>query len=304
MNFVTFDFETATSERSSACQIGFTFVKDGEIESSKSYLIKPPQFPYFDEFNISIHGITPNDVKDSPYINELWDELKPIFQDNFIIAHNAGFDMSVLRHSLDHFNIDYPLCNYGCTYIFSKKVWPEALSFGLADLSNQFNIELNHHDAESDSRATAKLAKNILDTVGVNDFNKITEKIEVRLGELFPEGYHPCGSIYKRTYSPKEKIVGNPELFNQDSFFYGKNVVFTGKLTSMLRTEAQQLIADIGGNNQRGVTSTTNVLVMGQQDFRQLGDSNMSKKQMKAYDLRKSGVDIEIISENQFLEFL
>jgi DNA polymerase-3 subunit epsilon len=63
MDFITIDFETATPDRDSPCEIGLTFVEKNEIKDVKSWLIKPSYYPYFDNFNMSIHGITPNDVK-------------------------------------------------------------------------------------------------------------------------------------------------------------------------------------------------------------------------------------------------
>jgi DNA polymerase-3 subunit epsilon len=42
-------------------------------------------------------GLGPEHVADKPEFNELWAELKPLIEDQFIIAHNASFDISVLR---------------------------------------------------------------------------------------------------------------------------------------------------------------------------------------------------------------
>lgn len=45
----------------------------------------------------------------------------------------------------------------------------------------------------------------------------------------------------------------------------------------------------------------TEVLVVGQQDYRVVGDSGMSNKQNKAFQLLEKGQDIEILSESEFL---
>jgi DNA polymerase-3 subunit epsilon len=39
MDFITIDFETATADRDSPCEIGLTFVKDRQIIETKSWLI-------------------------------------------------------------------------------------------------------------------------------------------------------------------------------------------------------------------------------------------------------------------------
>lgn len=69
----------------------------------------------------------------------------------------------------------------------------------------------------------------------------------------------------------------------------------------MKRTDAQQIIADIGGFNQNGVNRETNFLVVGQQDYRIVGEDGMSSKQEKAIKLIEKGADLEILSEDEFL---
>ena len=48
INFVALDFETATASRASVCEVGLCFVRDGQIMSSPSYLMRPPHcFVFF-----------------------------------------------------------------------------------------------------------------------------------------------------------------------------------------------------------------------------------------------------------------
>jgi hypothetical protein len=78
MNFVAFDFETSTNDRNSPCEIGLTFVENWEIINTKSWLIKPINYPYFKPYNISIHGIKPLDVANEPEFDFIWKEVKPL----------------------------------------------------------------------------------------------------------------------------------------------------------------------------------------------------------------------------------
>ncbi|WP_333616056.1 BRCT domain-containing protein [Bacteroides pyogenes] len=93
----------------------------------------------------------------------------------------------------------------------------------------------------------------------------------------------------------------NANHLNLNDRFYKKNVAFTGKLSSMVRAEAQQIIADIGGINQDGINKNTNFLIVGQQDYRIVGEDGMSAKQEKAIKLISKGQDLEILSEDDFL---
>lgn len=303
MDFITIDFETATKDRDSPCEIGLTFVRDRQIVDTKSWLIKP-KYDEFDYFNILIHGIRPQDVADKPEFNVLWTEIKPLVENQFLIAHNAGFDISVLRSTLEAYKIPFPTLNYSCSYIFSKKVWHGLPSYDLKTLCKVNDIDLNHHRAGADSKATAELTLKAFDIAGVNSFDDFPEKLKTTVGQLYDGGYKP--SETKRTYKPHDlsKIVGDPTKHKTDSIFYGRTVVFTGTLSSMVRAAAQQTIADIGGNIDNSVTKETDFLVVGQQDYRVVGDDGMSSKQEKAVKLIEKGSTLEILSEDDFLKNL
>ena len=302
MDFVTIDFETATSERNSPCEIGLTFVKDSKVVDTKSWLIKPIQYPYFDDFNMQIHGIYPEDVADQPSFKTLWyEEIQSLLEDQFIIAHNAGFDISVLRRTLETYKISFPSMQYSCSYIFSKKVWAGLLRYDLKSLCLHNDIPLQHHRAAADSLACAALSLRAFEIAGVNSIEDFPEKLRTIVGQMYNGGYKP--SLTKTVYKPKENIpiVGDPAKHNPESIFYRKSVVFTGALSSMVRAKAHQIIADIGGFIQDSVTKDTDVLIVGQQDFRVVGEDGMSNKQEKAQKLLEKGATIEVISEDAFL---
>jgi DNA polymerase-3 subunit epsilon len=303
MDFVTIDFETATSQRHSPCEIGLTFVKGNQIIETKSWLIQPINNEY-DGFNIYIHGITPYETANKPKFNEIWDEIKPLIENQFLIAHNAGFDMSVLRRTLELYQLPFPTLNYSCSYIFSKKVWEGLPAYDLKTLCKLNNILLKHHRAGADCKATAELAIRAFEIAGVNSVDDFPEKLKTTIGQLYNGGYRP--SETKRIYKAKNlaQIIGDPIKHNEESIFYGRTVVFTGTLSSMIRTEAQQIIADIGGINGKSVTIDTDFLVVGQQDYRVVGDDGMSSKQEKAVKLIEKGSSLEILSEDDFLKNL
>lgn len=93
----------------------------------------------------------------------------------------------------------------------------------------------------------------------------------------------------------------HPELVDEANYFYGKNVCFTVTCMYGVRKELLQKIKDVGGIPSDSVTKKTEVLVVGQQDYRVVGDSGMSNKQKKAIQLLENGQDIEILSETEFL---
>jgi DNA polymerase III subunit epsilon len=138
--------------------------------------------------------------------------------------------------------------------------------------------------------------------MGVLSPDDFPEKLKTTIGQLYQGGYRP--SETKRIYKAKDltKIVDDPTKHNPESIFYGRTVVFTGALSSMVRAEAQQTIADIGGIIGNSVTKETDFLIVGQQDYRVVGDDGMSSKQEKAIKLIEKGSTLEILSEDDFLK--
>lgn len=301
MDFVTIDFETATSERNSPCELGITIVKEGQITETLSWLIKPKHYPYFDSFNIAIHGIYPEHVANSPEFDEVWQDVRPRIENQLVIAHNASFDFSVLRNTLATYNIPFPNLDYACSYILAKKVWKGLAAYDLKSLCNHNNISLNHHRAAADSRACADLIIKALKETETTSVFDLSEQLTISIGKLFDGGYKPAKSNKDLSTKELANLVGDPTKHNIDSIFFGKSIAFTGTLSSMPRATAQQLIADIGGVNAKSVNKHTDFLVVGQQDYRVVGEDGMSSKQEKAIQLINKGSSLEIISEQVFL---
>ncbi|ASB49365.1 3'-5' exonuclease [Alkalitalea saponilacus] len=198
MDFITIDFETADRFRDSACEIGLTFVENFNITETKSWLIKPGCYPIFDPYNIHVHKIKPSEVANAPNFCELWPEIHPLIENQLLIAHNASFDLSVLRTTLDYYGLEYPELMYSCSYLFSKNVWQGLSGYGLEALCNYHDIDLRHHRAGPDSRATAELVIQAFEFAGVNSIDDFPEKLQMKIGRLFPGGYLPSGKVKAR----------------------------------------------------------------------------------------------------------
>ncbi|WP_151732849.1 3'-5' exonuclease ['Paenibacillus yunnanensis' Narsing Rao et al. 2020] len=189
MDFTAIDFETANASRSSACSLGLVQVRDGIITREQVWLIDPRQ--HFSGMNIAIHGITPAMVEGQPTFRELWPTLEPLLAGEVVIAHNAAFDMSVLRYCLDEAAIGYPSFQYMCTYLLGKKMLGELPSHKLNVLSGHFGISLRHHDALEDARAAASILLKLIEK----------EAHEGPLQLAQSQGYLP-GTIYSGGYTP------------------------------------------------------------------------------------------------------
>ncbi|UCZ56638.1 3'-5' exonuclease [Desulfurispirillum indicum] len=156
-NFTAIDFETANEQCSSACSIGVVVVENRQIVRQYARLIRPEPMR-FTAMNTSIHGLTAVDVAGAPLFAELWPEIAADIQAApALVAHNAGFDMSVLRECLRTGGISASLPDALCSCKLAKKHLPQLANHQLNTVCRHFGIPLNHHDALSDAQAAARI---------------------------------------------------------------------------------------------------------------------------------------------------
>ncbi|WP_410495785.1 exonuclease domain-containing protein [Cellulosilyticum sp. ST5] len=145
-DFIAIDFETANNNLSSACSVGLTYVRNNEIIDTDYYLLKPIPF-IFNEHNVRINGITPDMVQDALTFDKFWNIVYPKIVGNLLIAHNASFDMSVLRRCLEECNIDIPTLNYACSINISSLCCSN-VGAKLTERASHFGIDVkDHHNA-------------------------------------------------------------------------------------------------------------------------------------------------------------
>jgi DNA polymerase III subunit epsilon len=180
MEFVAIDFETANRYMHSACSLGMAIVNDLNIIDTRYRLIRPPDM-YFHPINISVHGIKPDDVRNEPQFHRYWKSIRNYIDNKLVIAHNAAFDVSVLRSVLNHYGLSYPTFNYTCSCKIARKVWRGLESYNLHAVSDHLGIELQHHNALSDSIACAKIAIKAFDTMDIKTIDDIKNKLKVKV---------------------------------------------------------------------------------------------------------------------------
>jgi len=152
--FLAIDFETANNSRSSACSIGIVRVENSVVVHKGVHLIRPPTREFL---FTSIHGLSWNHVKDEPTFKEVWEEINPYFEGvDFLAAHNARFDASVLKACCAFYGINSPTTSFTCSMEVARKVW-NIYPTKLSDVCGRLKIELNHHEALSDAHACAQI---------------------------------------------------------------------------------------------------------------------------------------------------
>jgi DNA polymerase III subunit epsilon len=178
MNFAAIDFETANNKRNSACSVAVVEVKDGQICDSYYALIRPPEMD-FSYFNIQIHGIHPEDVKDKPTFAGIWPELRKRLENRIVVAHNAQFDMSVLKYALNEYKLPEPKFNHCCTVSLARKLWPELENHKLDTVGHYLNIDFKHHDALEDAKTCAAIPIVAGQQLKVENFAELVRELGV-----------------------------------------------------------------------------------------------------------------------------
>ncbi len=154
--FIVFDVETPNSYNNRMSSIGVAVVENGRIAGRFSSLVDPET--YFDRFNILLTGITPEAVASAPTFGELWETIGPVMESGVLVAHNAPFDMSVLAKCLKAYCIDAPrYMDYACTVQMGRRAYPLLPDHKLDTMCGFLNIPLDHHRADSDAEAAARL---------------------------------------------------------------------------------------------------------------------------------------------------
>ena len=167
INFSAIDFETATGKRNSACAVSIVSVKNAEIIEEWYTLIKPPN-NYYSQMCTNVHGLEAFDTYTSFNFKQIYFEIEKRLINIPIVAHNSSFDKSVFFKTAEYYNIqvsDKVARNWYCTlklYRKLKKIDTRIKNLKLNTLCDIFNIELEHHNALSDTVACAKLFIKIL----------------------------------------------------------------------------------------------------------------------------------------------
>lgn len=191
MNFVALDFETANELRNSPCSIGLVRVRNGVVTDRYYTLIKPEP-PRFSSWNIKIHGITPKDVADAPTFDTVWPEIQAFIGSDVVVAHNASFDMSVLRYTLDQYGLPYPEIPYFCSVVAAKKTFPDLINHKLNTVSAHVGFDFCHHNALEDAEACAMVLIAAMQEKNTDSLDTFCKCIRSSCGRLYPGGYGPC----------------------------------------------------------------------------------------------------------------
>ena len=300
-SWVAIDFETA-SVRGTPCAVGLAEVSDGKVIDRTEWLVRPPRFE-FSAFNVALHGITPEMCEDAPGWPESLLEIERIRAGRPLLAHNAAFDVGVIRDACLLSDTPWPTLTYACSLVIGRRIWPGLTSYSLPFLAAHLGLEQGlHHRAASDASLAALIACAALVVTGTSDLPELAGSAGALMGLVTSESWSGCRLIELQEAIPVEPSPG--AVPDEHHPLFSKTVAFTGAL-AIPRRDAMQAIVDRGAIAAKGVTRKTDVLVTGFQDLTRLArGENKSAKLRKAEALISEGRSIALVDESEFAKLL
>lgn len=283
VNFIAIDVETANADMSSICQMGIAVFRNGKLTGEWGTLIDPQT--YFDDINVRIHGISPEEIKGAPRFPQIFPDISKLLQENITAIH-MPFDRVAIQQAADLHDLDLPVTTWLDTARVARRTWSEFShkGYGLANVCKKIGYQFKHHDALEDAKASGEILLAASRETGL-DLEGWTKRITQPI------------DLSKNTPS-SIKRDGNPE-----GFLSGQVIVFTGQL-QITKHEAADLAARIGCDVGQGVTKKTTLLCVGNQDVDKLAGHSKSSKHRKAESLIAKGQQIRIIRETDFMKML
>ena len=187
IDFTAIDFETANSSSASACSVGLVKVRDGVVVDKAGWLIQPPAgHDEFSEWNTRIHGIVASDVLGAFGWAEQFDLIADFAGDDVFVAHNAGFDMGVIKAACAATGLTPPAWSYLCSLQVARKTYAlDSYRLPLAAAAAGFT-GFSHHDALADAEACAAIVVHAAQFHGADDLRQLAETARVGMKRLTP----------------------------------------------------------------------------------------------------------------------
>ncbi len=152
ITFVAFDTETTglspTNDR--IVEVGVIKFRNGEVIEEKSWLINPGR-PIPKRVQ-KVHGITDEMVQGKPDFKTFYPEFEAFVDGCVLIAHNARFDVSMMREEIKRNELETPSNVVFDTLKLFRKWYPESKSHKLSILAEHLGVNAGgFHRAEVDS---------------------------------------------------------------------------------------------------------------------------------------------------------
>lgn len=163
------DFETTGLGPASggrATEIAAVLVRGGVVVDEYASLMHSGAWvpPYIQ----ALTGISNEMLADAPDSRSVMHELARFTAGCPLVAHNASFDRGFWHAEMQRASVaPDPAHEFACTVLLSRRLWPEAKSHSLGEMTRFHDIHFSSraHRAIADARVTAQLLLKVRDEV-------------------------------------------------------------------------------------------------------------------------------------------
>lgn len=287
-----FDIEVLNMDPASICSIGIVELEDFAVVNTYYSLIQPHNLS-FDIYRYNVHHIRPKSLRHAPTFKEVWEKIRPCFENRIVVSHDIQGDMACLRAALKRDHLNYPHCRMSCTNVLAHMIEPHLEKYRVAELCDLFHIPLeNAHNALADAIACSEILKHLVGETEYKTLTDLHKGYQLAFGEMKK-------NYYRNIISPEHAATNSRRIHK----FTNCSIAFTGNMITS-KEELQQQLKRVHAYYNREVNSHTSYLVIGTINYKKVRFGHSNKKVMKALALKKEGQDIRIIHEQKYLSML
>ena len=160
-------------------------MRQGKIVDGFESLFRPPALHnWFSPGNIAVHGITPAMIESAPDYSEVLIKMLDFVAEDALIAHNAPFDMGVLRASASAIGQNLPAISYSCSLQIARKTY-NLDGYRLNQVAYAVgHEEFDHHNALADSDACSRIVIHAANRHGAQSLDELLSATKLSLKQL------------------------------------------------------------------------------------------------------------------------
>lgn len=162
INFCALDLETTGPDPliDRIVEVGIVrFSLDSDL-SEFSTLINPKRRINPDA--VKIHGITMEMTAESPYIEDVLDDISDFIKDSVLVIQNPPFDLTFLEAVYNRLGTMPDNLQAFDTVRLSRRVFPDLNNHKLATVAHHIGMDFSPHRALSDARACMNIFRSII----------------------------------------------------------------------------------------------------------------------------------------------
>lgn len=305
MKFASIKLETVNHSMSDPYKLTVTCVEGYNILEPVTYRFNIENAPVED-----LEGVNLEELNTGRTFFEQWPEIKELLENqDYVIAFRAGDDFNALDKTLKKRNLKYPDIWLVDTQNIARRTLPDLVNYQVFNICEELGL-FTGAPLPNLSNLSARILFGCMSVAGIDNMADLLEHCGMKPGRMSSDGYEK--SIIKKLRDPErdpkaKDLVPDPGVLpDENNFFWGKNVLFTGsfdKWNISHKSICKQAICNIGGFPQDTLNRYTNVLVEGIQTSTKKVDGKFTEsgKQKEVREKKAKGQDIEIVSGEDFV---